>query len=380
MKYLLQRRGFKAFLNFWFVKLFVPAGEGSGQAAYYLLGPLIRHFPQLAPYPPFVEFEITTRCNKRCILCEHTYWKEPTEDLTFDEFKRIVDQFPTLRWVNLTGEGDAFLNKDYLRMIRYLKEKEVQVFLVDSFDLIDETVSKELVDMDVDGIYISMDGATKKTYEKIKVGCDFDKVNRNIRKLIEFKKAKGSPLPEICIRYVVTAFNYNEMSQFVEHVRKNLGSWDELGDGSKIHFIGLLSFPEIKQYYLPVIPKEAVSELMKKSEEIEDGAPVVFAHSEPEKFPSINRCLAWMEPYIMMKGNVIPCCAVLMSNNRRFLKEHCFGNLLEKPFKEIWESERYVQFRHAVNDPKAPVPALCRGCRVYNTREREEKYGISWSL
>jgi len=26
----------------------------------------------------------------------------------------------------------------------------------------------------------------------------------------------------------------------------------------------------------------------------------------------------------------------------------------------------------------APVPALCAGCRAYQTRERERKYGIDW--
>ncbi|MFQ6126428.1 MAG: radical SAM protein [Candidatus Heimdallarchaeota archaeon] len=383
MKYLLQRRGIKAFINFLYTKTFVPTGEGSGELAYYFIGPLIRRFPQIAPYPSYLEIEITTRCNKRCVLCEHTYWKEPSIDLSFEDFKKIVDQFPNLKWVNLTGEGDAFLNKDYLKMIEYLKKKDVMVYLVDSFDLIDERIAKKLVDMDVDGIYVSMDGATKETYERIKVGCDFEKVTKNIKKLIELKKAKDSPIPELCFRYVITTLNYHEMPKFVELVR-TFGNRDDLGDGSKIHFVGLLVYPEIKQYYLLNVPEKIQIAAAKKKKEIVDGADVIFAHTEPKRLPSINRCLAWMEPYVMTAGGkpgyVLPCCAVLMSNNRDSLRKYAFGNLLEKPFKEIWNSERYRRFRYTVNKPDAKVPLLCRGCRAYDAMEREKKYGIDPTL
>lgn len=377
--YLLKKRGIKAVYNFFYTKIFVPTGEGSGELAYYFIGPLIRRFPRLAPYPSYIEIEITTRCNKKCIMCEHTYWKESIDNISYEEFIQLADQFPNLRWINLTGEGEPFLNKDFLNILEYLTEKEVMVYFGDSFDLIDETVAKKLVDLDIAGIYVSMDAATKETYEKIKVGCNFERSVKNIKRLVELKKAKGSPLPELCFRYIITTLNYHEIPKFVELVR-TFGNMHELGDGSKIHFIGLLVFPEIRQYYLPDIPEKIQREAIKKKEEIEDGVEVIFSHTEPKRYPSINRCLAWMEPYIMMKGYVLPCCAVMMSNNRDFLREHSFGNLFEKPFKEIWNSERYRKFRETVNKPDAKVPLLCKGCRAYDTKEREEKYGVDIEL
>ena len=48
----------------------------------------------LEPYPSYLEIETTTRCNLKCIMCEHTYWKEQNRDMTFEQFKYIVDQFP----------------------------------------------------------------------------------------------------------------------------------------------------------------------------------------------------------------------------------------------------------------------------------------------
>ena len=104
---------------------------------------------------------------------------------------------------------------------------------------------------------------------------------------------------------------------------------------------------------------------------------VTFCHTEEEKLPSITRCGAWAEPYILIGGYIMPCCAVLMSNQRDFLRKYAFGNIFKKPFKEIWYSERYKKFRALVPRKKGEMPILCVGCRAYNTEQREKKYGIS---
>lgn len=379
MKYLLVNHGLRSLYSFLYTKTFVPTGEGSGELAMYLVGPLIRTFPQLAPYPRYVEVEVTTRCDKRCIICEHTYWKEPSVDLTFDQFKHIIDQFQNLKWINLTGEGDAFLNRDYLKIIRYLKERGVAIYLVDSFNLVTKSIALELVRLGVDGIYISFDGATKETYEGIKAGCRYEETLQNIKSIVEAKKELGSPIPEICFRYVINKLNVHEMPDFVRLMR-DLAPRQQWGDWSKIHFVGLLAFPEIEHLYLRKIPKHIVKETLRIAEEHPDNLPVVFAHTEPDEFPSMNKCLAWMEPYIMMGGYVLPCCAVLMSNKRSWLREHALGNLLKQDFEDIWNSPRYRLFRHTVNKPGNPVPLLCRGCRGYDTTEREKLFGVASSL
>lgn len=375
--YLLKKRGLKAAYNFFYVKTFVPTGEGAGAAAYFLIGPLIRKFPRLAPYPKYIEMEMTTVCNKRCILCEHTYWNEKPVHLTFEQFKQTVDQFPDLKWVNLTGEGDAFLNPDYLNMLEYLKKKDVCIFLVDSFDNINEERARRLLNMDIDGIYVSFDAATKETYEKIKVGCKFERSLGNLKRLIELKKEMNKPIPDICFRFIITTLNYTEMPQFVELVR-SLGTPKELGDGVRIEFCGLLEFPEIAKYKVWTVPKEILQETIKKSKET--GIAVYFAHSEPEKHPPLENCIAWMEPYVMTGGYMQPCCAVLMSNKRDFLRKYTLGNVYDKSIHDIWYSERYKRFRDTITNPKAKVPLICNGCRAYSTEDRAKKYGVDETL
>jgi len=378
--YLLTHKGLRAAYNFFYTKMFVPVGEGAGAGVYFLVSPLVRKYPRLfAPRPRYVEIETTTVCNRRCIICEHTYWKDQEErHVSFEEFKTLYNNFGKLRWLHLTGEGASFLNPDYPKMLRYAKERDLSVFLVDNFDALNENIMRDLIDMGIDGVYISVDGATKETYEKIRVGCNFDRVVRNIKRFIELKKESRRPVPEISFRYVITTLNVHEMPDFIDWVA-GLADAKTLGDGSRLDFVGNLEFKEVEHLSIKKIPQGILDACVEKARRVKN-VNVFFSHIEPAKNPPINNCIAWLEPYIMMGGYVLPCCSVLMSNKRTFLREHSFGNLYEKKFDEIWNSPRYKKFRDSVTNPCAKVPALCYGCRGYNTSERAEKYGVDEDL
>ena len=73
---------------------------------------------------------------------------------------------------------------------------------------------------------------------------------------------------------------------------------------------------------------------------------------------------------------MLPCCAVLMNNDRQKLLDYSFGNYTTTPIKEIWNSPYYKWFRSMVTNPHAKVPAICAGCRAYDTTERMKKYGM----
>jgi radical SAM protein with 4Fe4S-binding SPASM domain len=376
--YLIKKGDFRTAINHCFTRTLVPDGEGAWLAAYPLIRGILRKFPGLAPLPRYVEIEVTTICNKRCIFCENAHWEKNDQvrkHLSFEQFKAIVDQIP-IRWTNLTGEGSSFLNPDYMKMVRYLREKyRASIFLVDHLSDMTEEVMEELIDLRLSGIYISFDGGTKETVEKIQVNCEFDTMVANIRRMVEMKKRKKTPFPEMCFRYVVCKENVNEMPIFLDLI-KSLGTKEEFGYGH-IDFAGLLYFEEIKHLYLEDLPEEIYSELESRKE---GSMQFNFSHAVEDLLPPTSCCTKWMESYIMMDGYVLPCCSVVMSNNRPFLHDNAFGNCLETPFKDIWNSERYKKFRRTITNEKAPIPLFCKGCRAYNTRPREEKYGIAEDL
>lgn len=371
-----MRKGkFRRAMNLLFTIYLVPGGEGAMQLAYRLgLSKIMTRFPQLAPIPRFIEIEVTTVCDKKCIFCEHTHWPKGAQEirhLKFDEFKKIAGQLPNVRWVNLTGEGSAFLNKDYLKMLRYLREKyDTSIYLVDHISDLSREELDQVIEL-VDGIYISIDGATKATYEKIKVGCNFDNVLANLRYIVQRKRELRQYKPDINIRYVIIKDNLHEIPVFIDLINSIMTASDM--DVGVLNFTGLLYFPEIKEWYVDKFSEEFIQEIKKR---VNSRIYFRFEHCVDDLNPPPHKCYAWMEPYIMMGGYVLPCCAVLMSNNRPFLRKNAFGNVFEQDFKDIWHSERYRAFRKMITNPHAPVPIMCAGCRGFNTKERIKQYGV----
>ncbi|MFQ6126430.1 MAG: radical SAM/SPASM domain-containing protein [Candidatus Heimdallarchaeota archaeon] len=347
--YLLRKRKFKMAYNYVWVSLF------TSNSGLNLLDPLYRIFPDFVPYPKTIEVEITTKCHLKCTICEHTYWKEPPRDMSFEEFKKIIDQFLNLKWIGITGIGSGFLNKDYMKMLRYLKSKSIYVEFFDTFTQIDENMARELVEIGIDKIYLSIDAATKETYEKIRVGANFDKVLNNVRALLRAKKELGSPVPELWFHYIVTKMNVYEMPKFLELVHSLKA--DETG-GTLVYWSDLLAFKEVRDLVVK-IPEEVKCTLVKKSRElgIEMWWNPNVAPSEP-----ITKCVGWTEPFILVTGHVQPCCVINEANQRDFQKKNAVGNLFEKPFSEIWNNE-YKKLRQMIRQGK--VPEICKYCRVF---------------
>ena len=314
-------------------------------------------------YPPFLEIEPTTVCNLKCIMCEHTYWNEPPKNISFDEFRGIVDQFPHLKWMGLTGIGSSFLNKDFLKMVRYLKSKSVIVELIDTFNHIDGQIVEELVGMGVNIYFISMSGATKETYEKVCVGANFDKVMENLKYLVRLKKERKTELPILNFHYIISRTNMHEMITFVELIH----SLD--CDAYEVLFTPLLhAFDEVKDEAVE-ISDEAIQAVGQRAKEL--GVRLAYSPTVPKNKPPISDCVQWLMPFIFSTGHVIVCCTGNEANRRDFQKETSMGNVFEQGFKEIWYGDNYRKFREMIR--KGEVPIQCVGCNCFNTTGKSKK-------
>ncbi len=320
---------------------------------------LIKLLNWLAPYPSYIEIEVTTKCNLKCIICEHTYWNEPNRDMSFEQFKGIIDQFPRLKWIGLTGIGESFINKDFIKMLRYVKSKDIIVELYDSFYFINEKVAQELIEIEIDNIFVSFDAATKETYEKIRVGSDFDIVMNNIKKFIQIKKAMNSYFPRFNFHYIVNKLNYQEVLEYIDLI--NTLTYAE---EANIQFTQMLhSFKEVENLFIQ-IPPELIKEVEQKAKQL--GINISWNLDTPQIKPPINECIEWTMPFIFVTGHIIPCCSGNEAGHRNFQKETALGNVSEQNFKKIWKSERYTTFRKMLCEGK--IPLQCKNCCLYSLK------------
>lgn len=318
---------------------------------------LMKRFPFLIPYPQCIEVETSTACMLKCKMCEHTYWDEPDVMMSLERFKYIVDQFPKLRWIGMTGIGESFLNPDFLDMLRYVRSKGTAIELFDNFFLIDENTADTLIDIHINRFYISLDAATKETYEKIRVGSNWERVIKNLRYYIKHKNKDTT----FDFHFIVNKLNIHEMCHYVGLVK-------ELSPNSVIWFTRVLhNYPEIEDIYCEISQAEIldVEEVAKKlNMKIRWGADV------PKIKPDIKNCLAWLMPFIFVTGHVIPCCACNEANKREIQKKNSIGNLFETPFKELWRGKRYQNLKNCIRNNKRP--SYCTSCSVFQYDEGDK--------
>lgn len=314
----------------------------------------------LKPYPRYIEVETTTRCNLKCIMCEHTYWDEPSRDMTLEQFKSIIDQFPDLKWIGMTGIGESFLLKDFMKMIEYVKtSKGAFVELYDSFSFMTEEQIKRLVDLGVERVIASIDAATKETYEKIRVGANYEKTLRNVRLLDKYKKEKNAYYPELAFHYIINSENIHEVTKYLE-LLDNLDI-----DIAFVQYARMLhKYPDTKHLFIEV-PEITQEELLKKGKEL--NIQVVWNLNLPKDKPPIKLCMSWWMPFIFVNGDIICCCATNEQNRREFQRATKLGNIFEKPFREIWEGAEYKKLIDGIR--KGEVPKQCIACPIFKVRE-----------
>ena len=182
----------------------------------------------------------------------------------------------------------------------------------------------------------------------------------------------GSPFPVVHFRYLVTRINYKEMPDYINLV----SSFENRGARSRVAFTGLITFPGIEEYYLPLsqIPEDVLQRTFEIA--LEKDINLYFSHADSDKLPPIDNCVRWTEPFILVNGDVIPDCAILMQTRREDLKSKSFGNVFEKSFLEIWNSKKYKNFRKRVGKKNAKVPDICLNCCAFNSSDRATHQGV----
>lgn len=318
-------------------------------------------FPKLGLdlFPPFLEIEPTTVCNFRCVCCEHSYWKEPPKNMAFEEFKKIFDDFGKPKWLGLTGIGSSYLNKDYHKMLAYAKSKGTIIEVFDHFaHFTNDNQIKELIQIGPDFQFISIYGASKKSFEKVCKGSDFSKIEKNLRRFVELKKQMKKKFPILNFHYIVTSESKDEVLGFLDLVHSLNTEIGEILITPMLH-----GFKEAEKY-TTTINEEYVNKINKKARNYKIPITINMSAKQEaeglEKKPPIKDCKEYIMPFIFATGHVTPCCGQNEANARDWQKKMSLGNALEKPFRQIWYSPKYKKMRKLIRQNKCPEEcALC---------------------
>jgi MoaA/NifB/PqqE/SkfB family radical SAM enzyme len=319
---------------------------------------LAKRFPFVFIAPRSIQIECTTRCNLKCTMCEIAYWSEKGGDLKVENLRKLLAHLPQLKRADLTGIGEALMNRGFFDALKLLKSRKLYITLNDNFTLMTEAAARRIVDLGVDQIFLSLDGATKETYEKIRVGADFDKVIANARRLMTIKREMNSKRPEVKINTVVCSANYHELPAIVATAH-------DLGIGM-VQFVNVITFERTVALETAALRTE-VSGKFEEALEAARRLGVLVKIELFEKQP-VQRCdFPWKRNFVTYDGFVHPCCYTTQSGDRTAQNDRSLGNLLERSFFELWHGRSYSAFRKKM--AAGILPYQCQNCPKYSGRE-----------
>ena len=304
--------------------------------------------------PPCLFVEVTNRCNLSCPTCQlgtdQAYKGYNKGDITFEQFKKIVDQIPSLIYVTLQGVGEPLLNKDIIKMIQYCTDKGISTYINTNGTILTETKSRELVEAGLGNLSISINSFDEKIFSETRSGASITKVTENVKKFIEIKKQLNKKRPIVSFRAILMKETEPTMEDLI--FKSN-----ELGiDVLYIQlFISMIADKNLCNSSLNRHEIEVFSEKIEQwKKQIKMS---IVTESFGKSSNNLGQCkLPWFSPNVTAEGYLTPCCTI---SNPSILN---MGNVFETPFEQIWNSEKFVNFRASFYKKQ---PKECIGCQNY---------------
>ena len=326
--------------------------------------------------PTYVQIEPVGQCNLRCQMCSIQFRQDgppygPPAFMSFETYTRLVDQFVNLQELHLQGLGEPMMHPRFFDMIAYAAEKGIRVTTNSNLTLLNERRAERCVTSGLDCLHISLDGATAETYEHIRVRAHFDRVVRNVERLLATRERLRSARPHLHMVMVIMRQNLQELPDLVRLAHRL--SMEQIFVQHLCHDFGESSLPA---YYRPmrefVQGETLLTEDLQRIERyfgearelarelgVELRLPRTRPSSHPAGTPGMMRCSwPWKGAYISYQGYAMPCCMVSTPDRIHF------GNMAEQGVEETWNNTMYQAFRNqlASNEP----PEVCQSCSIYS--------------
>ena len=244
--------------------------------------------------------------------------KREPGNISFSLFKKVIDQVKGfIEVVDLDLYGEFSFNPQWKDMIQYARSAGLFTVLNTNATLMDDKIIIDLTESGLDFLNISFDGASKKVYEKIRLGAEFEKTLAHIKRFIEKKKK---------IHTVIQMIRTTETEAEIDKFRQ---IWKTSG----------VDAVRIKEYMAFDPDKEELDPHREEKKKIKP-APCLFL---------------WNNLVVCRDGSVVPCCV-------DYDKIHVLGNANEENILDIWNGTPMQKLREKHIKGEFRDVKLCKKC------------------
>ena len=312
-----------------------------------------------------VNLSLSTACTANCIFCPSNRGHSiKQKSMSFNTAQKIIEEISSEEFKNhhhiknmeLGENGDAFLNKDFMKILRLIKLKlpNIQVVLHTNFQNFEKTMAEEMIrERLLSQIVCNIDGFNEQNYFHVKK-LNFNKTWNNLKDFVRLRKELNNQVP---IRILVLTLN-----NYIHTVHNNLGVYPIKLKNPKLKKVPD-DFKLIKRQ-LDRILNPRIDSIIKSW---------VFAWAEREqidtskinykRYACPNLIRLKRDAFIAPDGTWYACC--LDSNYDLSL-----GNVLESSIQKIYDSEKRKQLIYLLTKKQfARIGGPCKTvncCQIMN--------------
>lgn len=317
---------------------------------------------------PVVVWNCTSRCNLKCAHC-YAATTAPNPDLTTEQAYGVIDDLAAFGCpVLLFSGGEPFVRPDVLQLARYAAGKGLRVVFSTNGTLIDAELAGKIRDIGVSYVGISLDGMRAVHDHFRRCEGAFDRAIQGIR----FCREVGV---KVGLRVTMTRENVGEIPAIFDLMEREqipricLYHLVYSGRGAEIANLDLPA--DLRRKTLDLIMERTVH-MHQRGFEVEvltvdnhcDG-PYLYLKMLREGNPRAADVLKLLQ---MNGGNSTGLGIGCISWDGtvypdQFWRDKPLGNVLERPFSQIWGKPEPGSFLDELRKKKERVHGRCATCR-----------------
>ena len=302
--------------------------------------------------PSLVIWEITLKCNLKCLHCGSSGGKARINELSTKESLKLCKDLAELgfKGIALVG-GEPFLRKDWYVLAKKIKDLGMKLSIVSNGFVDGKKIVPELTKLEADSVQISLDGASSQLHDSIRG------VNGSFKKAVEFLRlSKNAGLSTGAIT-TISKMNFNELLDLKKFIINERIDW-QIQEAVPIgRFPKKMVLSELEYYALGLFI--AFNQKKYSSEGIFIRGPHNLGfHSRliPRlgSYPEWKGCWAGRTVLgIQSNGNVKGCLAL----SDDFIE----GNVRKRNIIDIWNDPNAFEFNRKFK--KQDLGKNCTGCK-----------------
>jgi len=345
-------------------------------------------------FPVLLNLLHTSICNLRCTMCQQAYDDIPQRVMDIELYRQVRDQFfERISELSLTVMGDPFcVPKPFLNeILDDVDRYDLRLEITTNATLFGSDAELERVARLTTKMAISIDGATRETFEKIRVRGKWDKVVRNLNRLRDIcRRLPFHRRPLLLFNYVLMKSTLDDFPRFIElakdwdaHKVRGLpvlvihpSLTDEVLDPKDPHVLEVLRDakktaarlkmwitmghldPDLDEPRSPTFPTQLrhapANPWLLFKPVFSQGLNYLAEHTLNRVHQAPRECgFIWNKAYVQLDGEVSTCC------HPEFLVT---GHLKKENFVDIWRGQKYQAIRRTLNTEHPAAP--CRDCHL----------------